>query len=386
MIDILLLDCDRHIETSLKNKGFSVNSGSLGFDTGVQNIPVALYEQNIIFFNPTDVEFASEAESQEKDGSFYIPDIENVTPEIHINDIKDFLSRSGLLVIFMNELDISGKREQAIYSWIPKVPYCFSTSDTKLDIELDPEDKIEQAFRPIFRDLKIKTPVKRSSHYHRDYQYPKVFCRNKRGDILASLYTIDGGYVVLLPEFESNLDVINHIATHVYPCLFEVSPDIPDFLNLKKTTKAIVLEKKLKDEEANLKKATSSIKKIREDLVIENNMVEKILQKDQTSIKLMGYLRDMLEDKRNSWYPAYKIKEAISDVFGGEKGAKQKLGHNSKFNYIKKIANESNRDTRHPPRQGEVVNPPSEEEVEKITKYTIQLVESYFNFFIAKSR
>jgi hypothetical protein len=53
MIPILLLDCSDELLKSLKNKGYDVEAGSVGFQTGVRHLPSQIYEKRIFIYNPT---------------------------------------------------------------------------------------------------------------------------------------------------------------------------------------------------------------------------------------------------------------------------------------------------------------------------------------------
>ena len=288
-----------------------------------------------------------------------------------------------MLVSFLNDLNLNNEKEvQALYSWIPKAPYVFLTNDSDVIKNLDPKNKIDQAFRSLFRDIPVNIPAKRITLYHREFQYPRVFLKNKRNDKLASLYEEENGYVVMLPQFKSNREAIVHICTHVYPKLFDVKQDLSTKLNFKKSKKLEDLEKQLKDEEKSLRGTTKKIEEFEEAIIVERNKSEKIIKDDSTAVKILGYFDDMLEDKTNSWFSGYKIVEAIYDQFNGESKAKEKLKLGKEFNFIKRISNESYRDTRHAPKKGEVKNPPTDEEIEKIVSYSKKIIEAYINYLI----
>lgn len=382
MIKILLLDCNQALGSLLKKKGFEVSLGSMGFNDGKRNFPVALYEQNIIFYNPQKISFLKTRSVVEDKGRYYIRGVINETPEVRTSDIKDFFKNSGMLVVFFNPHDVDSQKEQALYSWIPKIPLLLRTKDREFKKTLDFENEDHIPFRSLFRDFSPSLPIQRCTNYIEEFTYPNIFLRNARGDTLASSYKVDNGVVVVLPVFPSNNEVMEHIVTHTYPKLFNVEPDLPNYLSLKKSPKLISLEKELADCKEEIRKITLKIGKLNEQVIQENNRIEKIIKQDSAAVKTIGYLEDMMDDPSQSWYPAFKITETLFDHFGGESATKSAIDNNTKFNFIRKIANESFRDTRHSPKPGEVVSPPTDEEIKKIVKYSLALVKTYLEYLI----
>lgn len=384
MIKILLLDCDESLVKRLAKKGFEVSSGTMGFCDGKRSIPVALYEQDIIFYNPNNIDFALKAEKAESDnnkGLFYVKGVVNETSEVVVGeDIRDFLKRSGVIVAFFNELSQNDIRtEYAVQSWIPNVPYPFPTNDRVINKTLDIENKTAKAFYYLFKDFTPKLPVKRKSVYHSEYIYPDFFLKNQRRDILASSYEVDNGLVIVLPEFKSNDDIIVHFMDYIYPALYEIKPNLPDFLELHKTSKIQLLT----DERGIKKKQLEGIEKAiiskNSQIVEEYNRIEDKIRKDAIAVSLLGYLDDILDNKLNAWYPAYKITEKVFDYFGSEAEAKKALRLNEEINFIRRIANETHRDTRHAPKPGEIVNPPKKVDIDQIINFSRNIVKKYID-------
>lgn len=381
MIKILLLDCDESLAKKLTNKGFKVSTGTMGFSDGKRNIPVALYEQNIIFYNPTNIEFALKAEkakSEKDQGRLHIKGIINETSEVIVGeDITDFLKRSGVIVTFFNALSKDDiKTEYAVQSWIPNVPFSFPTKDRDLINTVNSDDEQEKAFYYLFKDFSPKLPTKRKSIYHSDYIYPDYFLENQRRDIIASSYKTDDGLVVVLPEFEDNNKVMLHFMDYVYLALYEIKPNLPDFLELQKTSKIKTLTDKRLVKQKLLEETKKEIININTQITEEYNRVENIVKKDPLAASLLGYLEDILDNKLNSWFSAYKITEKVFDYFGNEAEAKKALGLSKEINFIRRIANETHRDTRHAPKPGEVINPPKKEDVDKIVVFSRNIVKA----------
>ena len=178
MIRILLLDCDESLSKKLTKKGFEVNAGTMGYKNGKRNIPVALYEQDVIFYNPTNIPFALNAEKATNDKEeLFIKGLINDTPEINVhNDVYAFLERGGIIVTFFNEIDKDNintlRTENCIQSWIPKIPYSIPTNDRIINNTLNYEDKDHKPFYYLFKELKLKLPVKRKSEYPINFPRP----------------------------------------------------------------------------------------------------------------------------------------------------------------------------------------------------------------------
>ena len=60
MVRILLLDCSESPKNKLESQWFNVESGTLGFCTGVRKLPSQVYEKDVFIYNP---ESCSEGEA-----------------------------------------------------------------------------------------------------------------------------------------------------------------------------------------------------------------------------------------------------------------------------------------------------------------------------------
>jgi len=52
MVRILLLDCSESLKNKLESQWFNVESGTLGFCTGVRKLPSQVYEKDVFIYNP----------------------------------------------------------------------------------------------------------------------------------------------------------------------------------------------------------------------------------------------------------------------------------------------------------------------------------------------
>lgn len=396
MIKILLLDCSTEIEAKLKSKGFKVVSGSMGITNGIRHIPEALYEQNIIFFNPQPSDFFSNNTiTYDKEGQPHLSGIEDETPEIRNLDIQDFFDKGGILFAFCNPLDLkvvkaNAMKEFAAFDWIPKFPIPILTKDQKLK---RPENLSDQnrdiAFLSVFRDFDLRLPVKRRLGHYGEYIYTQPLLLNARGDKISSYYdfnySVENGRVVVLPEFESNDEIILHLATYVYPQLFEVKPDLPEKLNIKKSKRLEQLSNLVNEAEQAELKTQAELQTLRQQVIEESARVEKLIDSDETAVLIMGYLEDIYESRHASWHVSYKIAQRLYHEYGSEANAKAVLEAAKEINFIKKLTNETDKDTRHPPRKGETVNPLSEQDLETLIKASESLVEKHINYLIDKN-
>ena len=395
MIKILLLDCSPEIEIKLKSKGFDVTSGTTGITSGIRNIPVAFYEQNIIIFDPRPSKYLTQSSvNTRNNGTLSILGIIDGTPEVQNKDIKDFLKNGGIILSFANPLDVeanppSAHKELAVFSWIPSFPVLVQTKDREI-VKSTNLINVERdiAFLSIFRDFQVKIPVLRRLKNCDDAIYPRDLLLNARGDAISSYYDVDyrleNGRVIVLPQFDSNDDVIEHFVNYVYPQLFEISPDLPKELKIKQSQRLEKLQEQLEKAESFEKKVVLDLQRLRSEIVEENLRIEKLMDGDQTARLIIGYLEDITESRQASWGLSYKIVQRLYHEFDTDKRAKEILNAAEEINFIKRITNDSERDTRHPPRLNDTINPPSEEELARIINDSKSLVEKYINYLISK--
>jgi uroporphyrinogen-III decarboxylase len=95
MIRILLLDCGYQLLERLKNQGFDVESGTIGFQTGARQLPSQLYEKQIIVYSPTYLAVTNDGPIQPKD-------IKEFTPEFNLEYLSATVEAGATLLIFVN--------------------------------------------------------------------------------------------------------------------------------------------------------------------------------------------------------------------------------------------------------------------------------------------
>ncbi len=379
---ILLLDCDKKLEKALLDKGYKVASGTLGFDNGKRVIPHALYEQDVIVFNPTSATFVEHREVKKENDNLYFPSIGQLTPEVRKTDMDDFFERGGVCLIFYNDLLQNRFKEWAVYRWLINTFVPSPTNDRDTENVMFPDDEEYTPFKSLLRDFKPKLPVKRKLDNTDQFTYPRTLIRNKRSDVLAAFHKYKDGMVIGLPTYDNNNEVIVHFLTHVYPRLYEITPELPSILDVKKSSKQLELEAQIAEAKKSIEESEKKIEDINASLIEETQRVERVVGSDETGRVIMGYLDDILADKNEAWFPAYKITERLFKHYGGEKEANAALGMGKEITFIRRIANEGYRDTRHAPKVNEVIKPPTPEESKQGVEYSIALVKKYLESLI----
>ena len=93
MLRILLLDCSDSLELRLKTQGFDIEVGTVGFATGVRHLPSQVYEQNVFFYNPTQVQQSGGRAISEREINNSSPghDLRYLEGQIERGDRAEFL-------------------------------------------------------------------------------------------------------------------------------------------------------------------------------------------------------------------------------------------------------------------------------------------------------
>ncbi|HUV42605.1 MAG TPA: hypothetical protein VMY36_01730 [Patescibacteria group bacterium] len=374
---ILLIDCDTKIEKALSAMGARVSVGTLGFESGERYIPVALYEQDIIVFNPSSVSFIEDEIVEEKEGKLYFPSIKMTGPLVTRDDMNDFFDKGGVFIVFYNPLVADIKKEMAIYEWLTNQIIAEPSNDRDLTKVMFPDDDEYIPFKSLLRDFTPKIPVERKLYYIDEKLYPRVLIKNIRNDKIAIFAKKSDGLIIALPTYEKNNDVIKHIVSYVYPQLYEIEPKLPKILDVKKSQLQLELEDERNKKQQIIDNTQKKIEDINSKIINETLRIEKLTTTDPTAVVILGYLNDILDDPKDSFHAAYKITEKLSEIYGGDNAAKTKLNINRGFNFIRRISNEAFRDTRHTPKQNEVIKPPTPEENKKLVENSIVIVRKY---------
>src|SRR5207253_2096983 len=156
--------------------------------------------------------------------------------------------------------------------------------------------------------------------------------------------------------------VVAHILSHVYPRIYEISPEVPSILDIKKTQTRQKLEEEISNKEKEIEVSSKAIEDLRAKIIEENTRVENLVTNDATEKVIIGYLEDIITDKDDNFNETYKITERLFKHYGDEKAVVAELGMSKEIKFIRKISNEGFRDTRHAPKPNEIIQPPTPEE------------------------
>jgi hypothetical protein len=94
MIRILLLDCSETLESKLKAQGFDVESGTVGYCTGVRKLPSQVYEKEIFIYDP----------SVNDRRLFIDTEIKDLSPQYGFEYIKPRIQSGATFVVFLNRI------------------------------------------------------------------------------------------------------------------------------------------------------------------------------------------------------------------------------------------------------------------------------------------
>src|SRR5258707_14379745 len=120
MLRILLLDCSESLRRKLENQGFNVESGTVGFCTGVRKLPSQVYEKDIFFYDP---------HALPENGIVKKDTFKNLSPEYDLHYLEGRIRNGATVVVFVNHLSSSIELERLCYDWIPYMPQIEFTSD-----------------------------------------------------------------------------------------------------------------------------------------------------------------------------------------------------------------------------------------------------------------
>ena len=95
-LKILLLDCSKKLLTRLKRQGLDVESGSLGYATGVKKLLRPIYEHDVFIYNPTT--FSDGIVTQ------FGLNAEDKSPEYNFYEITRCVNRGATILAFTNKI------------------------------------------------------------------------------------------------------------------------------------------------------------------------------------------------------------------------------------------------------------------------------------------
>lgn len=375
MIRILLLDCSASLEQKLKSQGFDVESGTVGFCTGVRKLPSQVYEKDVFIYNPTSVAKVA--------GVFITGDqFRDATPEYSLKYLQSRIEYGATFLVFVNRVSDVLRIQEIPYKWIPFMPPIESTSDKVVAVNSFSvyPDSQWRVLLPIVTKEGLALPVLQKINPPKPQDYPRdVFYLfgNGNREPLGVLILRGDGRLIVLPKFESNDAVIEAFLHRVVSNIHEtkVRTGLVEMFTSPE-------ERASEEELGKLQFIGEEIKKsqdaARVRLATATRQKSKVIHTDQTANQIMIYYGEARRQPDVALFYLYKIIEAIENKFGGETAGIVAVGAATEWKSVKRLANESYRDARHAPKPTEVIKPWSEPEIKKCFEDTEKVVMAYF--------
>lgn len=370
MIRILILDCSELLTRKLRSQDFDVESGTVGFCTGIRNLPSQVYEKQVFIYNPSWI-----ATPKEKD-------INDASPEYSLQYVEPTIVRGATFLIFVNHVSDQIEGQNAAFSWIPHMPPILFTKDrlvfaNRLDTYPDSECS---PLVPIVAKDQLQIPVLQKVRPPKPQDYPRdVFPLfwNGHGDSLGVVIKRGNGELIILPQFKSNEDVISTFLHRVVPKLYKLE------------TKTSLKEKYISPEEEKCKSEIQKLhhlqkqiddrlEKAREELAGSQRAKSLVIEADSTARQILIYYETALRQDDVALFYLYKIIESIEHRYGGETPGLSALGCSSEWKLVKRIANASYGDIRHAPKPGDVIKKWSDTEIKTCFQATEKVILAYF--------
>ena len=374
---MLLLDCSKELESSLVRQGFDVDAGEAGFSTGIRRLPKQIYEYNIIIYNPTTVI----ARPDGRPGYIERFQIQNATPEFDLNMLGSHVRRGAIVLAFIKQLVADNQEAiRRAYSWIPGMPVPDPTSDTKI-ISNVTNDYLG-ILSPIVSDYFVKKPVEQKLPLHTSNVVDareNILYQNLNNDPLGLFIGLGYGEIILLPDCESNEEVINDFLKRVAPKILTTSTGTKTSLvDIFKSPEEAKIENKIVTRKEKVVKLESET----EDLLEKANLAKagkiKRLTGDATVKLVIKYYNLATEQPDTALFYLYKIVDALKKKYGSEKTALDILNVSKEWKYISTVANASYGDVRHAPMPEEPLKEWSDKEIEECFEDARKIIYSYF--------
>ena len=373
MPSILLLDCLSSLPEKLKRQGFDVNAGSVGFCTGIRYLPCQLYEKDIIIYNPSSVVCGHEGK-----GYISTKDIRDVTPEYSLTHLREHILRGATILIFVNHLADNITNQNEAYNWIPYMPEISFTKDHKVIAGKLHEVESCKFLAPIISRVHVKIPVTQKLHWKSSVgegTYVRLFF-NMNNRELGVFIKRDKGSLIILPQYECNEEIVSIFLHRVMPKLYDLAVKtslIEEFASPQEEN----ARRQVREIEENIGKLNAAIEEATEELNSARRNKIQAIKRDQTATLILNYYDLALQQDDVALFYLYKVAEALEKKYGGEREAKKKLGHNTEWNLIGKVANASYADVRHAPKPGEKIREWTQEEIDKCFKGAKKIIHAY---------
>src|ERR1700730_4869738 len=368
MLRVLLLDCSAALQSRLKDQGFSVEAGTVGFCTNVRKLPSQIYEQDVVFYNP---------ESLPKDGVVSKDTFKDLTPQYDLTHLEGRVRDGATFVTFVNPISTATVLQRIFYGWIPYMPAIEPTSDK---IIVGTQDYDARVLAPIVTQADLSLPVLLKLKPGKPQDYPRDTFNlfwNARGDCLGVQIVRGNGSLIFLTKYKSNDDVIETLLHRVVPRIYrlDAKSSLADIFSSPAEEAAnarlqnlVLIEQKLKEnqQQARVQLADATREK------------RNIIGAEGTAKQILTYYDLAKRQDDAALFYLYKIVEAVENKLGGEAEAIRIVGAKSEWKLIKRLANESYRDGRHAPKPGDVIKKWSNTEIKQSFEDVQVIVRGYF--------
>ncbi len=370
---ILLLDCESSWEEKLTKQGFDVESGTIGFTTGLRSLPTQPYEKDVFIYDPEKIKQIKSTYTTSEIQAYQIKDL---TPEYSLNYVFDAITNGGILLTFAKPIAKNQISLNSAYSWTPLIPNLSFTKDFKIDL-IGPINPTLKIFAPIISatnpilpvQVKIDPPTNSSSQH--------VYW-NKIGQLLGLFYFVGNGIVIILPDCKDRFKIADVFLNRIVPKLLNKESNemlISEF----SSPEELRLAENLNLKETTLTEIEGEISSIRENLAKANRDKITTIQNDDSAKLILGYYDTALRDEEKAPFYLYKIIDHLEKKYGGEKEAKDNFSNlRTEWNFIGRLANESFGDMRHAPAPGEKIKDWSNEDMAKMFDCSKKIINEYF--------
>ncbi len=358
------------------NADKDVETGTVGFATGVRILPSQLYEKQVFFYSPNNLAL--------KDGRpIEAHEIQDFTPEYKLEYLEDSIRKGGTFVAFVNRIVDDLKGQNRAYSWIPFMPEVHFTKDKWVGPNpfTDYPDHQCRFLAPLVDANKVEVPVLQKPMTPQPRDYPRdifTLFGNANGEKLGVIIIRERGSVVVLPKMKSNEEAIATFIQRVLPDMYDLKAQIPlieKFVSPAETHAA----EQVAASEATLHRVEAELEESRVALATARREKANLIQAHPTAKQILSYFDTALRQDDVALFFLYKAIELIENEQGGEGAAIKRFGLGAEWKSLKKVANASYGDIRHAPKPGDVIRPWSDQDLKACFEACEKIVLVYFN-------
>lgn len=371
-VSILLLDCSSLLEEKLRQQGFNIAHGTIGYASRYRHLPSPFYEHGVIIYNP--YHFSA---TDPGDWPYFAEP----------GTLRNHIQAGAVCLVFVNQLCDSLANLNIAYDWLPFMPPLEFTMDFRPVSVLAYVQQLDYTvvkrlsnYRPLISEPDLKIPI-RLKLCDRDYGMDRAdlipLILNKQNDVLGAVLEFGDGKFIVLPQYTDNESLINTFLNRVLPRIFDakVSTDVVDAF---KSPDEHSITSEIQRIQAESEKLEEELEEAKERQAEAGRIKVKKTDEDETARFLVTYLKQAQQQEDVALFYLYKVIEILEKKLGNESTAKAALGCNAEWNFIGKVANASYGDIRHSPRPGERIREWTEEDIKKCFEGAEKIIHAYF--------